>query len=253
MVMRATLAPYLPLLAVVLAGLVGQVRAYMPAAGFWHSNLGHGLLSLGGALLGLGASVAAKGDLSKGALLMALTGAAATYFSATKPIGTAAANEIRPGGQSGRTNLTVVFTLASIVVCIVAIGALLIGCAPGVDGLRQACATTDDVITSGYQSVVSWDHTVGAAIRSDVAAVSAETKPTATEISSLRDRLATHQGIVNKVLAALDAAVSAKKAACGLIPAIESGQKKDVPSLIQAVVQVAANVQEAVKLIGGAV
>jgi hypothetical protein len=74
----------------------------------------------------------------------------------------------------------------------ICLGALLAsGCAPGLDGLRQACANTDTVLTGGYQ--------LATASMKDAAA-----KGTAKQLL----------GCFQDLVASLDTAASAKSAAC---------------------------------------
>lgn len=118
---------------------------------------------------------------------------------------------------------------------------LLTCCAPGTNGLRQACANTDELLTSSYNLAASWYHADQARIRDKAT----------TDKAQAEAMLEADEKIASKVLGSLDAAVSSKRAICDLIPAIDAGMKKNVPSLILSLLQIASDVRSAVAALQG--
>lgn len=114
-------------------------------------------------------------------------------------------------------------------------------CAPGTNGLRQACANTDEILTGSYNLTASWYH-------SDQLRILDKAK---TDKAAAQSMLEQDEKIASKVLGSLDAATSAKRTICDLIPAIDAGLKKDIPSLILSLLQIAADVRTAVAALQG--
>ena len=119
------------------------------------------------------------------------------------------------------------------VMLVLGIGGLLVafltaGCAPGADGLRQACATTNTILADSYRSVT-------AAMATDLG------QARATHDATAETKLRARVPLFGKALATLDVASAAKTAACAY-----ADTSTDTKGLIAKVLAIAANVQKAV-------
>ncbi len=94
---------------------------------------------------------------------------------------------------------------------------LLVGCAPGVDGMRQAVANTAVTVAAGYRTLGTIDEQVQARIR-----VQLKSDPKAASIA-LDEHLA-RRDIARK---ALDAGAALVETANAAIPLVERGIAKD--------------------------
>lgn len=113
---------------------------------------------------------------------------------------------------------------------------LVAGCAHGTDGLRQTCTATDVAISGGYQLMTAAIHPDLQALR--FAALAGK--------DGAKEALLAREVFYGKALSSLDAARSSKDAVCRLAPSIDAGMKADIPSLIQQVLAIAADVQKAI-------
>lgn len=125
----------------------------------------------------------------------------------------------------------------TVVVLLLGLGLSLSACAPGTDGLRQACATTDEVLTGAYQASSALYHQHEQNLKAQV---------TPQNLADIKAKWEHDAALYDKVLAALDAATASKSAVCALAPAIDAGLKKDIAALIVQVVAIADQVRKAV-------
>lgn len=141
--------------------------------------------------------------------------------------------------QGGFASLIVILGLALIGL---GLALAMAGCAPGTDGLRQACATEERTLAGGYESAAAWYRAKIQAAKdlapSDGKAASA----------SLSKATATY----DKALAAFDAAGAAAKTQCSLADAIDAGEKHDVKALIGQVGVVTSNIGQILAALQGA-
>lgn len=117
-----------------------------------------------------------------------------------------------------------------------------LGCAHGVDGLRQTCTNAENIVSGGYQLAT-------AQMKSDLATLRSEVV-TGTDGSA--KKLLDHEALYSKTILALNTSRYSIQAVCDLAPAIEAGMKQDIPALITKVLSMAASVQQAVLELKGA-
>lgn len=141
-----------------------------------------------------------------------------------------------PNQPKGFCNITFLLWMGLVSWFYVALLATL-GCASGTDGLRQACANTDAVLMASYS-------TTTAAFRVDQANIRAGA--TAANLAQAQSRALAHAKMFSEALNGLDGIASSAKAICDLAPAIDAGLKKDVPSLMNDLIALSADIQKVV-------
>lgn len=212
-----SLAALWPMLAVAIANLAG---VYIPRASaevsFFHTVPGKAILTgLGAFVSAIPSAIQAHG-LCWAMLAWAALGCVGALTSAMSTQAKAAAAALLPF-------LLLPALLAS-------------GCAHGTDGLRQGCANADVTIEGAYS-------VTGALVKVDLPQVRA-TGDTA--------KLQRHEAAFGKTLGFLDSARSSKDAVCRAADAIDAGAKRDLPSLMAQLVQIAADVDKAIIEMKGA-
>lgn len=118
------------------------------------------------------------------------------------------------------------------------------GCAHGSDGVRQACASTNESLSVGYQAFTTWYRLDQQTIR-DLAK---------TDLFAAKRRLEAHEPIALKVLSALDVARHATGAFCtpAVFDAVEHGAR-DRAALLRDLAAVAVDVATATAAIAAEV
>ena len=140
------------------------------------------------------------------------------------------------------------FVVQGVLLVVALVGALLLsaallaGCAPGTDGLRQACATEQRALSGAYESGAAWYRA-----KIHMAETLASTDPKSAAVG-LEAAKATHA----KLRAALAIADATAETQCRLADAIDAGEKRDVKALIAAVGAVTAQIADALTSISGA-
>lgn len=111
-----------------------------------------------------------------------------------------------------------------------------LGCAHGADGVRQACASTNESLSAGYQAFTTW-------YRLDQQTIRELAK---TDVAAAKHRLEAHEPIAMRVLSALDVARHASGAFCtdSVFAAVDNGGR-DRAELLRDLAAVALDVAKA--------
>lgn len=127
------------------------------------------------------------------------------------------------------------FLVAVLGACVAAL--LFIGCAPGTDGLRQACANTSTLLADTYGGTTALYRADQKALRSSIKT---------DTIGALTARAAAHDQAFSSTLAILDTKREAVEVVCSYADAIDAGgMKNKVAELVAQVVQLATDIARA--------
>lgn len=141
--------------------------------------------------------------------------------------------------QGGFVSLVLILGLALIGL---AMAFSMAGCAPGTDGLRQACATEERTLAGGYESAAAWYR---AKLEAAKTLSSSDPKAAVSKIDAA-------SSYYNKAISAFDAGGAAAKTQCSLADAIDAGEKHDVKALISQVGAITSNVGQILASLPGA-
>lgn len=151
----AFIAPYVPILVPLLAGLQSiVVRGQTSASGWWHGTVGHTLLVLIGAGMGAGLDFLKGGVWTKEAVIAAVAGATAAFFGAWKTTGkddsTSTSSAPKQAGFSRLDVLTTLCVLA-LAACGTLYGQKYAACieAKGISAAQNLPSDVNTILTSG--------------------------------------------------------------------------------------------------------
>jgi hypothetical protein len=122
--------------------------------------------------------------------------------------------------------------------CVAGLLALVAGCAPGTDGLRQSCANTSTILADSYRATTALYRADQQAMRTSVTAATAD---------ATAARAAAHDRAFDAALEILDAKRLAVETVCSYADVIDGGGiAKRVGELVAQAVQLAAEITQAV-------
>jgi len=182
--------------------------------------------------------------IAKALRAIPFVGKFADLFDTPAPV--AGAATAQPASEPASKNAQGGFVRVEMLLLIGLIGLgvtlLTCGCAPGADGLRQACTNADKALTGAYQ-------TAAGTYASDQESLRAQLAANTLTSAQAETKLTAHKTIIDKVMATLDGLKASKTALCAAIPAVEAGQRKDTANLITAIGQIAAAIPAIVQSI----
>lgn len=222
-----------------LACLSYLVRRVLPQSHWFHEPKGAGVLALVSGIIPSVVQAVQVGGVHASIVVPAMTGAIMSLLASSNPsAGAPPSDDVvktppSTPGSKGFIDPHVLLVLGFVGFVLVTV---LSSCAPGADGLRQACTNADNVITAGYQGVVTWDKAEWSIIRTEAH----------TNVEKAKADGEAHDTAVAKALAVLDKAVSDKHKFCDQA---WTDAPFDWGSLLSGALQVAIDVRQAMAAI----